>query len=126
MNTVKAFLCTVAACGLKKFNSDQYKQIYSSFKWYDLTLCEVKVYAKSNISNERMRLCKHTLDKGFPVEYLDELLNMDLPAYKLRNAIDGYFAGIPKERIKEYIVPDLKYEESYAKYMELRKKFEKD
>ena len=113
MNAIKAFLCTVSVSKFQLFSYAQWRQIYTGFRWYNLTREQVKVYARRKLSIERMSYCKHALEKGFSPEEMAEWLDMDLNGYVFRDAIEGRFMGIPKEKVYEYAKPGMSVTESF-------------
>jgi len=119
MNAIKAFLCTISVSKFQFFNGAQWRQIYTGFRWYNLTRAQVKVYAKKWVSAGRMRFCKRMLDQKFPAEELEEWLNMRLNRYLFISAIEARRAGAPKEQVCEYISAFGYVKNSFPAYIQM-------
>lgn len=119
MNAIKAKFLTRRVIGFQRFDFEQHYQIYSGFRKYDLTKEQVKIYAKKSMSSHRMSFCKHTLAEGFPLEEMEEWLNMDLDGYMFRHAIKCRMRGIPKERVLQFVKLGGTRQEEFKRYVEL-------
>ena len=123
MNVIKAMFLTMCTAGFQFLDLDQYHEIYSGFRWYNLSKEQVKVYAKSNISSSRMKLCKHALAKQFSTAEMEEWLAMNLDKQVFIYVVEGRMEGIPKEKILEYANPEMSVYESFHRYLRLLQEY---
>ena len=125
MNLVKANWMTLKVCGVRNFTRKQYRQIYNGFKLDDLTEEQVRVYAKTDISSQRMKFCRNVLAKDFSTEEMDEWLSLNLEGCIFQCAIEGRMHGIPKERVKEFTELKLPLNEAFEIYRRMLAEYSK-
>lgn len=123
MKVIKALCLTLCTVGFQFLDLDQYHEIYSGFRWYNLSKEQVKVYAKSSISSRRMNICKHALANQFSPTEMEEWLAMNLDKQVFVYAIEGRMEGIPKEKILEYANPEMSVYESFNRYLRLLQEY---
>ena len=119
MKSIKARWLTYMMCRKGKFDAEQRYQIYTGFRWYELTVEQVSVYAKATMSAEQMRTCKHALAKEFSIPEMKEWIGLGLSEYKFKSIIEARLNGISKELIMDCAQKESSDEEFFYEYIQL-------
>lgn len=127
MNRVKARLNMLLHIpGIWRFDGAQLYEIHSGFYRYNLSVKQVKVYAKEELNPDIMASVKRGLAKGASCRDMEICLEMSHSAWRINAIAEGIRDGLPASDILRYSSQYISDEEAFAIYSESRSKMWKD
>lgn len=108
--------------GIWRFDRAQLYEIHSGFYKYNLSVKQVKVYAKPEICCDIMAVVKRGMAKGAPCRDMEICLEMGLSAWRINAVADGIRDGIPASDILRYSSQYISDEEAFLIYSDARSK----